>query len=102
MDELNRGLILFKLDKKNEHFEEIENIQVEPASILDSNSSYIIVDSLNKYVWIWHGSYANIRMKFITTQEGPNIRNTHGIDYDIKTIDQGNEPEEFKSVMNLE
>ena len=41
-------------------------------------------------------------MKFLAAQLAPTIRDRYGIDYTIITIDDGEEPSEFKKCCGLE
>jgi len=101
MTVLEEQFLLFEIDEENEDFKEIE---IEDGSIpilIDSFSIYIVVDPVNKEVWIWHGENASIRKKFIAAQKAPEIRNNYGVDFKITAIDQGNEPPEFKMLVGL-
>ncbi len=98
---LEEQFLLFEIDEENEDFKEIE---VEDGSIqilIDSNSIYLVVDPVNKEVWIWHGENASIRKKFIAAQKAPEIRNNYGVDFKITAIDEGNEPPKFKMLVGL-
>ncbi len=70
-------------------------------TIFDEFSIFIIVDPLDKEIWMWIGENASIRKKFIATQNAPNIRDRYGVDFKIVTVDQGNEPPEFKEIVVL-
>ena len=101
MNILEERFLLFEIDEENEEFIEIE---VEDGPIytpLDSSSIFIIVDPINKTVWIYHGEKVSIRKKFIATQKAPNIRDRYGVDFKIIAVDEGSEPSEFKEVMSL-
>lgn len=98
---LEDQFLLFEIDEENEDFKEIE---VEEGSIqmyLDHFSIYVIVDPVNKGVWIWHGENASIRKKFIAAKKAPEIRNNYGVDFKITAIDEGNEPPEFNMLVGL-
>ena len=101
MNILEKQFLLFEIDEENEDFTEIE---VEDGPIytpLDSSSIFIIVDPVNKIVWIYHGEKVSIRKKFIATQKAPNIRDRYGVDFKIIAVDEGSEPSEFKEIMGL-
>ncbi len=101
MNTLEEQFLLFEIDEENEDFKEIE---VEDGPIhmhLDSSSIFIIVDPVNKEIWIWHGEKVSIRQKFISTQKAPNIRDRYGVDFKIVTVDEGSEPSEFKEIVGL-
>ena len=101
MNILEERFLLFEIDEENEEFIEIE---VEDGPIytpLDSSSIFIIVDPINKTVWIYHGEKVSIRKKFIATQKAPNIRDRYGVDFKIIAVDEGSEPSEFKEIVGL-
>jgi len=101
MNILEERFLLFEIDEENEDFIKIE---VEDGPIytpLDSSSIFIIVDPINKAVWIYYGEKVSIRKKFIATQKAPNIRDRYGVDFKIKAVDEGSEPSEFKEIVGL-
>ena len=98
---LEGQFLLFKIDEENEDFIEIEVEDGPIHLLLESSSIFIIVDPVDKEVWIWHGAKAGIRKKFIATQKAPEIRDRYGVDYKITAIDDGNEPAEFKELVGL-
>lgn len=99
MTELEKGIVTFKLDELTEKFQRFDFDEIE--EIFDSNLILIIVNHVDKIIWLWHGKDATIRTKFIATQEAPKIRDKHGIDYKILAIDEGNETQKFKSFFSL-
>ena len=100
MNELQVPYILLKLDVQAEKFEKI-NIEGENfQTVLESDFIYIIVDSIDKNVWIWNGKKANIRMKFIASQYASEVRDCYGIDYKICSVDEGDESEDFKAFLD--
>ena len=99
MTELERSINIFLLDEDVEDFIKSEDSIEEK---LVSKLVYLIVDPENKIVWIWNGSKANIRMKFIATQKAPLIRDEYGIDFKIIGIDENDEPTEFKEFLGLD
>ena len=101
MNILEEQFLLFEIDEENEDFKEIKDI-VEPIyTLLDSTSIFIIVDPVDKDIWIWHGEKTNIRSKFIATQNAPTIRDRYGVDFKIVAVDEGDEPSEFKEIVGL-
>ncbi|MHA2289098.1 MAG: hypothetical protein ACXABG_09955 [Promethearchaeota archaeon] len=101
MNILEGQYLVFEIDQENEDFREIEEFDDAIHNLFDSTSIFIIVDPLGKEVWMWIGEKASIRKKFIATQNAPNIRDRYGIDFKIVTVDQGNEPPEFKEIVGL-
>ena len=101
MTVLEEQFLLFEIDEENEDFKEIEIKDDSIPILIDNFSIYLVVDPVNKEVWIWHGENASIRKKFIAAQKAPEIRNNYGIGFKIEAIDQGNEPPEFKMLVGL-
>ena len=99
MNVLEEQFLLFEIDEENEDFREIKEIEDAIDTLFDSFSIFIIVDPIDKEIWIWMGKNASIRKKFIATQNAPNIRDRYGVDFKIVTIDEGNEPLEFKEIV---
>jgi len=101
MNILEEQFLLFEIDEENEDFIEIEVGDGPIYTLLDSSSIFIIVDPVNKAVWIYHGEKVSIRKKFIATQKAPNIRDRYGVDFKIIAVDEGAEPSEFKEIVGL-
>lgn len=101
MNVLDEGFLLFEIDEENEDFVEIEFEAGPFYTFLNSSSIFIIVDPINKAVWIYHGEKVSVRMKFIATQKAPNIRDMYGVDFKVVAVDEGSEPSEFKEIMGL-
>ena len=93
---LEKQFLLFKIDEEKEDFGAIELEDTPIHSLLDSNFIYIIVDPIDKEIWIWEGTNATIRMKFIATQKAPQIRDKYGVDFKISAVDEGDESLNFK------
>ena len=102
MSELEKEYLIFSLNEESEEFVEKEALKQPLFENFDSNSIFIIVDSENKKVWIWHGTNTSMRRKFIATQNAPIIRDKYGIDYKISAIDEGDEPPEFGRIIGLD
>jgi hypothetical protein len=101
MNEQENQFMLFKLNDKEEDFEKIELDDKTLLEVLESHSIYIIVDPIDKRLWIWKGKNVSIRMKFIASQKGSSIRDSYGIDYKICSVDEEDESQEFKHFINL-
>jgi hypothetical protein len=101
MNVLEEGFLLFEIDEENEIFVEIEFETGPFYTTLNSSSIFIIVDPVNKIVWIYHGEKVSIRKKFIAAQKTPNIRDMYGVDFKIVVVDEGSEPPEFKEIVGL-
>lgn len=101
MNVLEGQYLLFEIDEENEDFREIKDNDDPIHTVFDHFSIFIIVDPLDKEIWMWIGENASIRKKFIATQNAPTIRDKYGIDFRIVTVDEGNEPPEFKEIVGL-
>ncbi|MFX0049165.1 MAG: hypothetical protein ACFE8G_13545 [Candidatus Hermodarchaeota archaeon] len=102
MNLLEDQFLLFEIDEEKEEFREIKVNDNPIHTLLDSASIFIIVDPIDKAIWVWEGQKAGIRKKFIATQNAPNIRDKHGIDFKIIAVDEGEEPSNFKEIVGLE
>ncbi|NVM46046.1 MAG: hypothetical protein HWN79_14110 [Candidatus Lokiarchaeota archaeon] len=101
MNILEEQFLLFEIDEENEDFREVKDFDGAIHTIFNLFSIFIVVDPLNKEIWMWIGENASIRKKFIATQNVPNIRDKYGIDFKIVTVDEGNEPPKFKEIVGL-
>ena len=101
MSMLEEQFLLFEIDEENENFREIRDINAPIHTLLVSSSIFLIVDPVDKEVWIWEGKKASIRKKFIATQNAPQIRDMHGVDFKIVAVDEGSEPPELKEIVGL-
>lgn len=64
-------------------------------SLLASDKVLILIDDDTKKVWIWKGSGAPVRQKFISARVANQIRQERGLTYKTLSIDEGDESEEF-------
>lgn len=101
MNIIEGQFLLFEIDEENEVFRELEIEDGPIHFLLDTSSIFIIVDPVDKIVWIWLGKKVSIRQKFIATQKAPNIRDMYGVDFKIVVVDDGSEPSEFKETVGL-
>lgn len=101
MNILEGQFLLFEIDEENEDFKEIKGKDESIHTKFDPFSIFIIVDPLDKEIWLWIGENASIRKKFIATQKAPSIRDRYGVDFKIVTVDEGNEPLGFKEIVGL-
>lgn len=97
------NFLVFKLNLQSEEFEELKLTQDDKVEhLLDSDEILLFIDSMNCRVWIWEGRNTSPRMKFISAEEAPKIRDQCAFDYSITTVDDGDEPIEFKIILGLE
>ena len=69
---------------------------------LDSDRIMLFVDEPRSTVWLWHGSNTTTRMKFIAAKSASKVRDKHGPEFKIVSIDEGSEPLEFKKLIGLD
>ena len=97
------NFLVFKLNVQSEEFEELKiNEDEKVEHLLDSDEILLFVDNLNHRVWIWEGRNTSPKMKFISAELASIVRDQYAIDYNITTIDGGDEPIEFKILLGLE
>ncbi|MHA2344789.1 MAG: hypothetical protein ACXADW_23295, partial [Candidatus Hodarchaeales archaeon] len=61
----------------------------------------LIVDIHEKNVWVWQGMNTSTRMKFVSAQTAPQIRDKHDISFMIHSVDEGEETAAFKIFVGL-
>jgi hypothetical protein len=95
-------IFLYQFNEDLQDFEELEVQENVPLfEILDSNKILLFVDKHNNKVWIWEGKNTNPRMKFMSVQAAPNIRDKHDISFTITSVDEGEETAAFKILVGL-
>ena len=93
----------FKLNVESEEFEELMlSVDDKVENLLDHDEILLFVDNMNCRVWIWEGGNTSPRMKFISAEAAHKIRDQCAFDYNITTIDDGDEPIEFKIIIGLD
>ncbi|HUX97935.1 MAG TPA: hypothetical protein VMV49_00130 [Candidatus Deferrimicrobium sp.] len=65
------------------------------SAIFANGDTYIVEDPVNKVIWIWIGSKSTIDEKFAAAQISQNELLKDHLNYEVKSIDEGNEPDEF-------
>lgn len=95
-------IVVYQFSKELEDFEEVEVKENVPLfELLDLNKILLFVDSRDSKIWIWQGANTNPRMKFISVQAAPNIRDKHDIAFTITSVDDGEETAAFKILVGL-
>ena len=96
------NMIIYEFNDNLDEFEELELVETFfVPDLLIPMVTLLFIDDERKCVWLWFGRRTTIRDKFVSAQQSSTIRNRHGVYYKIKTIDQGNEPQEFKEWLGL-
>lgn len=97
-----RNIIVYQLNDQKAEFEELElDEDVELYELLDPSFILLFLDPDNFKSWLWQGSEVSTRMKFISANLAPSIRDQHGM-MKIATADDGNERMAFKILVGLE
>ena len=95
-------IIVYQFNKDLGEFEELEVKENIPLfELLDSDKILLFVDINNEKVWMWEGKNTSTRMKFISAQEAPKIRDSHDMTFTISTVDDGDETAAFKIIVGL-
>ncbi len=68
------------------------------SAIFANGDTYIIQDPHRKILWIWIGNKSTVDEKFTAAQISQNELIPQDRNYEIKTIEQGNEPNEFLDI----
>jgi len=66
---------------------------------LDSTKVLCVVDDSTKSIYLWKGSQAGIRSKFIGARVATNLRTEYGFHFKVRPIDEGSEPPTFFSAV---
>lgn len=59
----------------------------------------IIVNDDDRKIWLWKGAEAGVRKKFIAARQGQAVRSQRGLVYKVMSIDGGEEPDAFLSLL---
>ncbi|TFF91636.1 hypothetical protein EU545_03415 [Candidatus Thorarchaeota archaeon] len=62
---------------------------------LESDKVYCVIDKDGKNVFLWHGKEAGVRRKFVGARNAASIRAEQGMDFRVRPVDQGHEPQSF-------
>ncbi|MHA1719078.1 MAG: hypothetical protein ACTSWX_00990 [Promethearchaeota archaeon] len=94
---------VFQLNDEKAEFEELElEPDVKLYEILNSKLILYFVDPSNYSSFIWAGSEASTRMKFIAANKASSIRDKIGPAIKISTVDESDETLPFKIMVGLE
>ena len=93
---------IYQFNEKLGDFEEIQPQENVPLfELLDSKKILLFVDKHEANVWVWQGENTSTRMKFVSAQAAPHIRDKHDISYMIHSVDEGEETAAFKIFVGL-
>ncbi len=63
--------------------------------MLKSDMVVLVVDEIQKKIYIWKGENARVRRKFIAARKSQDLRGQLGLTFKVDSVDQGSEPSEF-------
>jgi len=67
---------------------------------LDSMKVLCVVDDSSKSIYLWKGSQANIRRKFIGARVATDLRSEYGFNFKVRPVDEGEEPPTFFTALD--
>ncbi|MFW9845043.1 MAG: hypothetical protein ACFFEV_10740, partial [Candidatus Thorarchaeota archaeon] len=67
---------------------------------LKSTIVICIVDDETKSIYLWKGSQAGVRRKFIGARVATNLRTEYGFNFKVRPIDEGEEPPTFFTALD--
>ena len=67
---------------------------------LDSSIVFCVVDDDTKSIYLWKGSQAGVRRKFIGARVATNLRTEYGFNFKVRPIDEGEEPPTFFTALD--
>ncbi len=102
-EDKKKPIQVFQLNDEKAKFEELELQEgVELFEILNPKLILYFVNPENYQSFIWAGSEASTRMKFIAANKASSIRDRLGPAIKISTVDQNDENLPFKILVGLE
>jgi len=72
-----------------------KHLDKEMQELFDSGNVRVYVDDTNHRIWIWKRKNYATQKKFMSVKLAPNIQNRNGIQYEVVSVEEGNEPSEF-------
>ena len=67
---------------------------------LNSTIVVCVVDDETKSIYLWKGSQAGVRRKFIGARVATNLRTEYGFNFKVRPIDEGEEPPTFFTALD--
>jgi hypothetical protein len=67
---------------------------------LDSGKVVCVVDDATKSIYLWKGSSAGIRRKFVGARVATNLRTEYGFNFKVRPLDEGEEPPTFWTALD--
>ncbi|MCF2140762.1 MAG: hypothetical protein K9W44_11970 [Candidatus Lokiarchaeota archaeon] len=102
-DDIKNKIRIFQLNDEKAEFEELElDADVEISQLLKSEVVLYFIQPKTFRSYIWAGSQASTRMKFIAANAATRIRDKIGPAIKISTIEEDDEPKAFKILIGIE
>ncbi len=67
---------------------------------LTSTIVVCVIDGETKSIYLWKGSQAGVRRKFIGARVATNLRSEYGFQFKVRSIDEGEEPPTFFTALD--
>ncbi|MHA1649283.1 MAG: hypothetical protein ACTSYB_03735 [Candidatus Helarchaeota archaeon] len=67
--------------------------------VLKSDMVVLLVDEAKKIIYLWKGSNAKVRRKFIAARVSQDLRGKKGLNFKVESIDHGDEPSTFIQII---
>jgi hypothetical protein len=67
---------------------------------LDSGKVVCVVDDETKSIYLWKGSRADIRRKFVGARIATNLRTEYGFNFKVRPVEEGEEPPSFFTALD--
>ncbi len=67
---------------------------------LNSDLVVCVVDDETKSIYLWKGSQAGVRKKFIGARVATNLRTEYGFHFKVRPVEEGEEPPTFFTALN--
>ncbi|MFW9862983.1 MAG: hypothetical protein ACFFEX_03095 [Candidatus Thorarchaeota archaeon] len=77
----------------------LNEVEISKAD-LDSQMVVCVVDDETKSIYLWKGTQAGIRRKFIGARVATNLRTEYGFHFKVRAVDEGEEPPTFFSALD--
>ncbi|TXT55759.1 MAG: hypothetical protein BAJATHORv1_30139 [Candidatus Thorarchaeota archaeon] len=77
----------------------LQEVEMDKDS-LDSTKVVCVVDDETKSIYLWKGSQAGVRKKFIGARVATNLRTEYGFHFKVRPLDEGEEPPTFFTALD--
>ena len=77
----------------------LEEVEITKED-LDSGKVVCVVDDATKSIYLWKGSSAGIRRKFVGARVATNLRTEYGFNFKVRPLDEGEEPPTFWTALD--